>query len=154
MTPNVRVNTNINLILNINVNSILNVNAGVNFTLNTWDFTPPAFQAIDFTPLISLNFNSFSDKNTKKWVFLEKFTPLAKKFTLPAAVTAVTNLTSARSLTKQIAPLCLFNSTQEKSTPFIIDKSNLHNKIRLYRCACALLLSPPFNKEALLLFWN
>ena len=27
-------------------------------------------------------------------MFLEKFTPLAKKFTLPAAVTAVTNLTS------------------------------------------------------------
>ena len=58
------------------------------------NFTPPYFQAKDFTPLISLNFNSFSDKNTKKWVFLEKFTPLAKNFTLPAAVTAVTNLTS------------------------------------------------------------
>ena len=40
--------------------------------------TPPDFQAKDFTPLISLNFNSLSDKNTKKWVFLEKFTPLAK----------------------------------------------------------------------------
>ena len=53
MTPNVRVNTNINLILNINVNIILNVNAGVNFTLNRWDFAPPAFQAIDFTPLLS-----------------------------------------------------------------------------------------------------
>ena len=59
-----------------------------------------------------------------------------------------------RSHGKQIALLCLFNSTQEKSTLFIIDKSNLHNKIILYRCACALLLSPlsiPFNKEALLL---
>ena len=29
-------------------------------------FTPPDFQAKDFTPLISLNFNSFSDKNTKQ----------------------------------------------------------------------------------------
>ena len=42
------------------------------------NFTPPDFQAKDFTPLISLNFKSFSDKNTNKWVFLEKFTPLAK----------------------------------------------------------------------------
>ena len=58
------------------------------------NFTPPDFQAKDFTPLILLNFNSFSDKNTKKLVFLEKFTPLAKKFKLQAAVMAVTNLTS------------------------------------------------------------
>ena len=29
------------------------------------NFTPPDFQAKNFTPLISLNFNSFSDKNTK-----------------------------------------------------------------------------------------
>ena len=50
--------------------------------------------------------------------------------------------------------LCCVFLIQEKSTLFIIDKSDLHNKIRLYRCACALLLSPlsiPFNKEALLL---
>ena len=32
-------------------------------------FTPPDFQAKDFTPLISLNFNSFSDKNTKNECF-------------------------------------------------------------------------------------
>ena len=31
-------------------------------------------------------------------MFLEKFTPLAKIFTLPAAVTAVTNLTSDMSI--------------------------------------------------------
>ena len=30
------------------------------------NFTPPGFQAKNFTPLISLNFNSFSEKNTKK----------------------------------------------------------------------------------------
>ena len=30
------------------------------------NFTPPDFQAKDFAPLISLNFNSFSDKNTKQ----------------------------------------------------------------------------------------
>ena len=33
------------------------------------NFTPPDFQAKDFTPLISLNFNSFSDKNTKNECF-------------------------------------------------------------------------------------
>ena len=37
-------------------------------------FTPSDFQAKNFTPLISPNFNSFSDKNTKKWVKMEKFT--------------------------------------------------------------------------------
>ena len=42
------------------------------------NFTPPDFQAKDFTPLISLNFNSFSDKKHKEQVVLEKFTPLAK----------------------------------------------------------------------------
>ena len=29
------------------------------------NFTPPDFQAKNFTPSISLNFNSFSDKYTK-----------------------------------------------------------------------------------------
>ena len=42
------------------------------------NFTPPDFQAKYFTPLISLNFNSFSDKKHKEQVVLEKFTPLAK----------------------------------------------------------------------------
>ena len=42
------------------------------------NFTPPDFQAKNFTPSISPNFNSFSDKNTKKWVKMEKFTPLTK----------------------------------------------------------------------------
>ena len=39
--------------------------------------TPPDFQAKNFTPSISPNFNSFSDKNTRKWVKMEKFPPLA-----------------------------------------------------------------------------
>ena len=41
-------------------------------------FTPPDFQAKNFTPLFSPNFNSFGDKKTKKGVKMEKFTPLAK----------------------------------------------------------------------------
>ena len=32
----------------------------------------------NFTPLISLNFNTFGDDNTKTRVKMEKFTPLAK----------------------------------------------------------------------------
>ena len=42
------------------------------------NFTPPDFQAKNFTPSISPNFNSFSKKKHKKWVKIEKFTPLAK----------------------------------------------------------------------------
>ena len=42
------------------------------------NFTLSDFQAKKFTPSISPNFNSFSEKNTKKWVKMEKFTPLAK----------------------------------------------------------------------------
>ena len=42
------------------------------------NFTTPDFQAKNFTPSISLNFNSFSKKKYKKWVKLEKFIPLAK----------------------------------------------------------------------------
>ena len=42
------------------------------------NFTPPDFQAENFTPSIASNFNSFSKKKHKKWVKMEKFTPLAK----------------------------------------------------------------------------
>ena len=41
-------------------------------------FTLPDFQAKNFTPSISPNFNGFSKKKHKKWVKMEKFTPLAK----------------------------------------------------------------------------
>ena len=40
-------------------------------------FTPPDFQAKNFTTLISQNFNSFVDKSTNKWVKMEKFTLMA-----------------------------------------------------------------------------
>ena len=47
--------------------------AFVYVSCQTWDlskkFTPPYFQPKDFTPLISLNFNSFSGKNTKNECF-------------------------------------------------------------------------------------
>ena len=41
-------------------------------------FTPPDFEAKNFTPLFSLNYNNFVDKNTKKRVKMKTFTPLAK----------------------------------------------------------------------------
>ena len=41
-------------------------------------FTPPDFKIKNFTPSISPYFNSFSGKKHKKWVKMEKFTPLAK----------------------------------------------------------------------------
>ena len=42
------------------------------------NFTPSDFQAKNFIPSISPNFNSFSKKKHKKRVKMEKFTPLAK----------------------------------------------------------------------------
>ena len=45
-------------------------------------FTPTDFQAKNFTPSISPNFNSFSKKEHKKLVKMEKFTRLATNFTL------------------------------------------------------------------------
>ena len=59
------------------------------------NFTPPDFQVKNFTPSISPNFNSFSKKKHKKLVKMEKFTPLAKKFTLLPGLTGWTNFTSA-----------------------------------------------------------
>ena len=41
-------------------------------------FTPPDFQAENFTPSILPNFNSFSGNKHKKWVKMEKFTLLTK----------------------------------------------------------------------------
>jgi len=66
--------------------------------MQTWNlskiFTPLDFQAKNFTPPISPNFNSFSKKKHKKLAKMEKFTPLAKNFTLPPGLTGWTNFTS------------------------------------------------------------
>ena len=60
------------------------------------NFTLPDFQAKTFTPSISSNFNSFSHNNTKNSENDEIYTP-GKNFTLPPAVTGVTNISSGRS---------------------------------------------------------
>ena len=58
------------------------------------NFTQPDFQAKNFTPASSPNFNSFSDKNTKKMSENGEIYTAGKNFTLPPAVTAVTNSNS------------------------------------------------------------
>ena len=65
-------------------------------------FTPSDFQAKNFTPLISPNFNSLSDKNTKKMSENGEIYTAGKNFTLPPALTALTNSTSALTDHKQI----------------------------------------------------
>ena len=58
------------------------------------NFTPPDFQAKNFTPSISPNFNSFSKKKTQKMSENGEIYIAGKNFTLPPAVTAWTNSTS------------------------------------------------------------
>ena len=60
------------------------------------NLTPPDFQAKILYPLFLPNFNSFGDKNTKMSENGEIY-PVGKNFTLPPAVTAVTNLISESS---------------------------------------------------------
>ena len=57
-------------------------------------FTPSDFQAKNFTPSISPNFNSFSGKKTQKMSENGEIYTASKNFTLPPAVTALTNSTS------------------------------------------------------------
>ena len=58
------------------------------------NFTPPDFQATNFTPSISPNFNSFSGKKTQKMSENGEIYTASKNFTLPPGVTGVTNSTS------------------------------------------------------------
>ena len=58
------------------------------------NFTPPDFQAKNFTPSISPNFNSFSKKKHKKMSENGEIYTAGKNFTLPLALTAWTNSTS------------------------------------------------------------
>ena len=58
------------------------------------NFTPPDFQAKNFTPSISPNFNSFSKKKTQKMSENGEIYTAGKNFTLPPALMAWTNSTS------------------------------------------------------------
>ena len=55
------------------------------------NFTPPDFQAKNFTPPISPSFYSFSKKKHKKRSENREIYTVGKNFTLPPAVTASTN---------------------------------------------------------------
>ena len=57
-------------------------------------FTLPDFQAKNFTPSISPNFNSFTKKKHKKMSENGEIYTAGKNFTLPPALTALTNSTS------------------------------------------------------------
>ena len=58
------------------------------------NFTLLDFQAKNFTPSISHNFNSFSKEKTQKMNENEEIYTAGKNFTLPPALTAWTNSTS------------------------------------------------------------
>ena len=58
------------------------------------NFTPLDFQAKNFTPSISPNFNSFSKEKTQKMSENGEIYTAGKNFTLPPALTAWTNSTS------------------------------------------------------------
>ena len=58
------------------------------------NFTPLDFQAKNFTPSISPNFNSFSKEKTQKMSENGEIYTAGKDFTLPPAVKALTNSTS------------------------------------------------------------
>ena len=58
--------------------------------------TPPDFRAKNFTPSISPNFNSFRKKKHKKMSENGENYTAGKNFTLPPAMTALTNLTSVK----------------------------------------------------------
>ena len=64
------------------------------------NFTPPDFQAKNFTPSVSPNLNSFSYEKTQKMSENGEIYTAGKNFTLPPAVTAWTNSTSAHMKTQ------------------------------------------------------
>ena len=64
-------------------------------------FTPLDFQVKNFTPSILPNFNSFSKKKTQKMSENGEIYTAGKNFTLPPALTAWTNSTSAQFMTRQ-----------------------------------------------------
>ena len=70
---------------------VLSVPSDMEFVQN---FTPRDFQAKNFTPSISPNFNSFSKKKAQKMSENGEIYTAGKNFTLSPAVTSWTNSTS------------------------------------------------------------
>ena len=84
------------------------------------NFTPPDFQAKNFTLSISPNFNSFREKTHKKMSENGEIYTTGKKFTLPPAVTALTNSTSDYSTSPP-----LHSPLQKEFLRFGTDTSNI-----------------------------
>ena len=63
-------------------------------------FTPLDFQVKNFTPSILPNFNSFSKKKTQKMSENGEIYTAGKNFTLPPALTALTNSNSGFLVSK------------------------------------------------------
>ena len=72
------------------------------------NFTPPDFQAKNFTPAISPNVNSFSKKKTQKMTENGEINTAGKNFTLPPALTGWTNSSSVWLICKKSMRWCLF----------------------------------------------
>ena len=64
------------------------------------EFTPLDFQVKNFTPSILPDFNSFSKKKTQTMSENGEIYTAGKNFTLPPALTALTNSTSGQALAK------------------------------------------------------
>ena len=92
----------------------------------------PYFEAKTFTPSISSNFNSFSKKKTQKMSENGEIYAAGKNFTLPPALAALTNSTSAKSdqinrlselsLTKDVAAVTVFGMQAVSTRAFSSDK--------------------------------
>ena len=93
------------------------------------NFTHPDFQAKNFTPSISPNFNSFSKKkNTKNSENGEIYTT-GKNFTLPPAVTAWTNSTSYYPVSSELNPTYESNNKDSKKDPQgVAEDVSQHNR--------------------------
>ena len=97
------------------------------------DFTPPDFQAKNFTPPISPNFNIFSKKKHKKWVKMEKFYTAAGSDGMDKSylwlVTSWSEF-SFRILTK-IQPQRLVQTSTSKSEPNLSYKISPDHQLKL-----------------------
>ena len=76
------------------------------------NFTPLDFQAKNFTPSISPNFNSFSNKKHKKMSENGEIYTAGKNFTLPPALTGWTNSTSVSDIAYQLKIRCKLVATR------------------------------------------
>ena len=98
------------------------------FALN---FTPQEFQAKTFTPPISPNFNSFSEKKHRKMSENGEIYTASKNFTLSPTLTAWTNSTSELQLL-----LCGLSSLISIFTRYCTDNSDSKLRSSVFAGVC------------------